>query len=105
MKWHKVYLRKMTEEEIVYHYGDSNKSQELSNVKEDYLIWEGEIPEDLYKSVVVVYNIFDKFDKYVRQHTWADVNLRYYHEEMKSAIIYWAELPEEDEKWQSIGNI
>nr|DAD67454.1 MAG TPA: hypothetical protein [Siphoviridae sp. ctpGU1]DAK02120.1 MAG TPA: hypothetical protein [Caudoviricetes sp.] len=105
MKWHKVYLRKMTEEEIVYHYGDSDKSQELNNVKEDYLIWEGETPEDLYKSVVVIYNIFDEFDKCVRQHTWADVNLRYCYENMKSSIIYWAELPEEEEKWQSIGNI
>ena len=96
MKWNKVYLRKMTEEEIIYHYGDSDKSQELNKVEEDYLIWEGETPEDLYKSVVVVYNIFDKFDKCVRQHTWADVNFRYCHEEMKSAIVYWTELPEED---------
>ena len=96
MKWNKVYLRKTTEEEIVYHYGDSNKSQEFSNVEEDYLIWEGETPEDLYKSVVVVYNIFDKFDKCVRQDTWADVNLRYCREKMKSAIVYWAELPEEE---------
>ena len=96
MKWHKVYLRKMTEEEIIYHYGDSDKSQELNKVKEDYLIWEGELPEDMYKSVVVVYNIFDEFDKCVRQDTWADVNLRYCREEMKSAIVYWAELPEEE---------
>ena len=94
MKWHKVYLRKMTEEEIVYHYGD--RSQGSNKVEEDYLIWEGEIPEDLYKSVVVIYNIFDRFDKCVRQHTWADVNLRYCREEMKSAIIYWAELPKEE---------
>lgn len=96
MKWHKVYLRKMTEEEIVYYYGDFNRSQGSNKVEEDYLIWEGEIPEKLYDSVVVIYNIFDKFDKCVREHTWADVNLRYYHHEMKSAIIYWAELPEED---------
>ena len=96
MKWHKVYLRKMTKEEIAYYYGDFNKSQESNKVEEDYLIWEGETPEDLDKSVVVIYNIFGDFDKYVRQDTWADVNLRYCHEEMKSAIVYWAELPEEE---------
>lgn len=96
MKWHKVYLRKMTKEEIVYYYGDFNKSQESNKVEEDYLIWEGETPEDLYKLVVVIYNIFGDFDKYVKQDTWADVNLRYCHEEMKSAIVYWAELPEEE---------
>lgn len=96
MKWHKVYLRKMTEEEIVYYYGDFNRSQGSNKVGEDYLIWEGEIPEKLWDPVVVIYNIFDKFDKEVREHTWADVSLRYYHHEMKSAIVYWAELPKED---------
>ncbi|WP_455485097.1 hypothetical protein [Gemella sp.] len=96
MKWHKVYLRKMTEEEIAEYKDDFHRSQEFNKLEEDYLIWEGEIPEDLYDPVVVIYNIFDKFDKCVRQHTWADVNLRYCHHEMKSAIIYWAELPKED---------
>lgn len=96
MKWHKVYLRKMTEEEIAKYKDDFHRSQEFNKHEEDYLIWEGEIPEKLYDPVVVIYNIFDKFDKCVRQHTWADVNLRYYHHEMKSAIIYWAELPKEE---------
>ena len=86
----------MTEEEIVYYYGDFNRSQGSNKVEEDYLIWEGEIPEKLWNPVVVIYNIFDRFDKEVREHTWADVNLRYYHHEMKSAIVYWAELPKED---------
>ncbi len=96
MKWHKVYLRKMTEEEIANYYDDFYTFQGL-NKNEGYdLIWEGEIPEELYDPVVVIYNIFDKFDKCVRQQTWADVNLRYYHHEMKSAIIYWAELPKEE---------
>lgn len=97
MKWHKVYLRKMTEEEIANYDDDFHKFQGLNKNKEDYLIWEGELPEDLYKPVVVVYNIFDKYDKCVREHNWADVNLRYYHLEMKSAIVYWAELPKEEE--------
>ena len=97
MKWHKVYLRKMTEEEIANYYDDFPRFQELNKIEEDYVIWEGELPEDLYKSVVIVYNVFDEFDKCVRQHTWADVNLRYCYEEMKSAIVYWAELPEEEE--------
>ena len=96
MKWHKVCLRKMTEEEIAKYNDDIQRFQGLNKNEEDYLIWEGELPEDLYKPVVVVYNIFDKYDKCVRQHTWADVNLRYCYENMKSAIIYWAELPEED---------
>lgn len=96
MKWHKVYLRKMTEEEIAKYYDNFDRFQRLDKVEEDYLIWEGEIPEELYDPVVVIYNIFDKFDKCVREHTWADVNLRYCHNEMKSAIIYWAELPKED---------
>lgn len=96
MKWHKVYLRKMTEEEIVDYYGDFDKFQKLNKLEGEDLIWEGEIPKELWNPVVVIYNIFDKFDKCVRQHTWADVNLRYYHHEMKSAIIYWAELPKED---------
>lgn len=96
MKWHKVYLRKMTEEEIAKYNEDFQRFQSLNKVEEDYLIWEGEIPEELYDPVVVIYNIFDKFDKCVREHTWADVNLSYCHNEMKSAIIYWAELPKED---------
>lgn len=96
MEWHKVYLRKMTEEEIANYYDDFYTFQGI-NKNEGYdLIREGEIPEELYDPVVVIYNIFDRFDKCVRQHTWADVNLRYYHHEMKSAIIYWAELPKED---------
>lgn len=86
MKWNKAYLRKVTDEELA----------DDKDLLEDDLIWDGEIPDELYDPVVIIYNIFDKFDKCVRQHTWADVNLRYYHEEMKSAIIYWAELPEED---------
>ncbi len=96
MKWHKVYLRKMTEEEKANYYDDFLIYQGLNIFEEDDLIWEGEIPKELWNPVVVIYNIFDKFDKCVRQHTWADVNLRYYHHEMKSAIIYWAELPKED---------
>ena len=96
MKWHKVYLRKMTEEEIAKYNDDFQRFQVRNKIEEDYLIWEGELPEDLYKPVVVIYNIFDKYDKCVREHTWADVNLRYYHHEMKSAIIYWAELPKGD---------
>ena len=96
MKWNKVYLRKMTEEEIVEYYGDFDRFQELNKLEGDDLIWEGELPKDMYKSIVIVYNIFDEFDKCVRQDTWADVNLRYCREEMKSAIVYWAELPEED---------
>ena len=97
MKWHKVCLRKMTEEEIAKYNDDFQRFQSLNKVEEDYLIWEGELPEDLYKPVVIVYDIFDQFDKCVREHTWADVNLRYCYENMKSAIIYWAELPEEEE--------
>lgn len=96
MKWHKVYLRKMTEEEIANYYDDFYTFQGFNKYEGYDLIWEGEIPEKLYDPVVVIYNIFDRFDKCVRQHTWADVNLRYYHHEMKSAIIYWAELPKED---------
>lgn len=96
MKWHKVCLRKMTEEEIAKYNEDFQRFQSLNKVEEDYLIWEGELPEDLYKPVVIVYDIFNQFDKCVRQHTWADVNLRYCYENMKSAIIYWAELPKED---------
>ena len=88
MKWHKVYLRKMTEEEKIKYYDDFHKYQGLNKFEEDDLIWEGEIPGKLYDPVVVIYNIFGRFDK--------DVNLRYYHREMKSAIIYWAELPKEE---------
>ena len=97
MKWHKVYLRKMTEEEITKYNDDFPRFKNLNKTEEDYIIWEGELQEKLWDPVVVIYNIFGKYDKCVREHTWADVNLRYYHEEMKSAIIYWAELPEERE--------
>ena len=96
MKWHKVYLRKMTKEELANYYEAFHTYQELNKFEGYDLIWEGEIPEKLYDPVVVIYNIFDEFDKCVRQHTWADVNLRYCHHEMKSAIIYWAELPKEE---------
>ena len=87
MKWHKVYLRKMTEEEKANYYDDFHIYQGLNKFEEDDLIWEGEIPEKLWDPVVVIYNIFGEFD---------NVNLRYYHHEMKSAIIYWAELPKEE---------
>ena len=96
MKWHRVYLRKMTEEEKANYYDDFHIYQGLNKFEEDDLIWEGEIPEKLWDPVVVIYNIFGEFDKEVREHTWANVNLRYYHHEMKSAIIYWAELPKEE---------
>lgn len=96
MRWNKVYLRKMTEEEIAKYNDDFPRFKNLNKTEEDYIIWEGELPEDLYKPVVVIYNIFEEFDKGVRQHTWADVNLRYCYDEMKSAIVYWAELPEEE---------
>ena len=57
MKWHKVYLRKMTEEEKIKYYDDFHKYQGLNKFDEDDLIWEGEIPEKLWDPVVVIYNI------------------------------------------------
>lgn len=47
MKWHKVYLRKMTEEEKANYYDDFHIYQGLNKFEEDDLIWEGEIPEKL----------------------------------------------------------
>lgn len=83
MKWNKAYLRKVTDEELA-----ADK-----DLLEDDLIWDGEIPNDLYTRIVVIYDYTNWLDNDIRVNLWLDVLLRYYREDMKNDVIYWVELP------------
>ena len=83
MKWNKAYLRKVTDEELA-----TDK-----DLLEDDLIWDGEIPNDLYTRIVVIYDYTNWLDNDIRVNLWLDVLLRYYREDMKNNVIYWVELP------------
>ena len=83
MKWNKVYLRKVTDEELA----------DDKDLLEDDLIWDGEIPNSLYTRIVVIYDYTNWLDNDIRVNLWLDVLLRYYRENMKNDVIYWVELP------------
>ena len=70
MKWNKAYLRKVTDEELA-----ADK-----DLLEDDLIWDGEIPNDLYTRIVVIYDYTNWLDNDIRVNLWLDV-------------LYWVELP------------
>lgn len=83
MKWNKAYLRKVTDEELA-----ADK-----DLLEDDLIWDGEIPNNMYTHIVVIYDYTNWLDNDIRVNLWLDVLLRYYREDMKNNVIYWVELP------------
>ena len=81
MKWHKVYLRKMTEDEVEI-YGD----------KYDFM-WDGTLPE-LDEEVLVAYPLSsgEFVDTYVD--TWVEIGDELGFENTENDVIYWMELPE-----------
>lgn len=81
MKWHKVYLRKMTEEEKEFYQGDYDE------------IWDGELPE-LDEEVLVTIPLTDgKFiETYVD--TWIEFDNGVGFENTENDVIYWMELPQ-----------
>ena len=81
MKWHKVYLRKMTEDEVEI-YGD----------KYDFM-WDGPIPE-LDEEVLVTYPLSsgEFMDTYVD--TWVEIGDELGFENTDNDVIYWTELPQ-----------
>ena len=81
MKWHKVYLRKMTEEEKEFYQGDYDE------------IWDGELPE-LDEEVLVTIPLTEgKFiETYVD--TWIEFDNGVGFENTENDVIYWMELPQ-----------
>lgn len=81
MKWNKVYLRKMTEEEKEFYVGDSDE------------IWDGDIPE-LGEEVLVTFPLpSGKFvDTYID--TWEEFDEGIGFENTENDVIYWMEMPE-----------
>ena len=81
MKWHKVYLRKMTEDEVEC-YGD----------KYDFM-WDGTLP-DIDEEVLVTYPLSsgEFMDTYVD--TWVEIGDELGFENTDNDVIYWMEFPE-----------
>jgi hypothetical protein len=81
MKWHKVYLRKMTGEEKEYYKGDSEE------------IWDGNIPDN-GEEVLVTYPLSSgKFiDTYTD--TWIEFDNGLGFENTDNDVIYWMEIPQ-----------
>ena len=81
MKWHKVYLRKMTEEEKEFYKGDSEE------------IWDGTLP-DIDEEVLITYPLSsgEFIDTYVD--TWVEIGDELGFENTDNDVIYWMEFPE-----------
>lgn len=81
MKWHKVYLRTMTEEEKEFYKGDSDE------------IWDGDIP-DIDEEVLVTYPLSsgEFVDTYID--TWLDFEIGLGFENTENDVIYWMEIPQ-----------
>lgn len=80
MKWHKVYLRTMTEEEKEFFKGYSNE------------IWDGDIPE-LDKEVLVTFPLSSGEFADTTIDTWVDYDEGTGFENIDNDIIYWMEIP------------
>ena len=80
MKWHKIYLRKMTDEEKEYYRGEYDE------------IWDGDIPE-LGEEVLVTFPLpSGKFvDTYID--TWEEIGDGLGFENTDADVMYWTELP------------
>lgn len=81
MKWHKVYLRTMTEEEKEFYQGDSDE------------IWDGDIPE-IGQKVLVTYPLTCGWCPSVDIDTWEEIDDGLGFENTENDVIYWMELPE-----------
>lgn len=80
MKWQKVYLREMDEEEKDFFKGYSNE------------IWDGDIPE-LDKEVLVTFPLSSGEFTDTTIDTWVDFDEGVGFENIDNDIIYWMEIP------------
>ena len=80
MKWQKVYLREMDEEEKEFYKGYSNE------------IWDGDIPE-LDKEVLVTFPLSSGEFTNTIIDTWIEVDGGLGFENNDNDIIYWMEIP------------
>ena len=81
MKWNKVYLRKMTEDEVEI-YGD----------KYDFM-WDGKLPE-LDEEVLVTYPLSSGEFVYTRKDTWIEIGDEVGFENTDNDVIYWMKIPQ-----------
>lgn len=81
MKWHKIYLRKMTDEEKEFYQGDCDE------------IWDGELPE-IGQKVLVTCPLACGWCPPVYIDTWEEIDDGLGFENTDNDVIYWMELPE-----------
>lgn len=81
MKWHKVYLRTMTEEEKEFYQGDSDE------------IWDGTLP-DIDEEVLVTYPLSSGEFVDTYKDTWLDFEVGEGFENTKSDVVYWMQIPQ-----------
>ena len=81
MKWHKLYLRKMTEEEKEFYQGDYDE------------IWDGELPNLCEEVLVTIPLSSGKFvDTFID--TWREIGDGLRFEDVENDVIYWMEIPQ-----------
>ena len=80
MEWYKVKFLKIEKREI--------KTIGATGVEYE-LFWDGTTPVNLYKPIVVFYDIND-----VQIDTWKEINFKFYRGLIKKESFYWTELPE-----------
>lgn len=81
MKWHKVYLRTMTEEEKEFYQGDSDE------------IWDGTLP-DIDEEVLVTYPLSSGEFVDTYNDTWLDFEIGLGFENTDNDVIYWMKIPQ-----------
>lgn len=81
MKWHKVYLRTMTEEEKEFYQGDSDE------------IWDGTLP-DIDEEVLVTYPLSSGEFVDTYKDIWLDFEIGLGFENTESDIVYWMQIPQ-----------
>ena len=81
MKWHKVYLRKMTEEEKECYQGDYDE------------IWDGTLP-DIDEEVLVTYPLSSGEFVDTYKDTWLDFEIGLGFENTDNDVIYWMKIPQ-----------
>ena len=80
MKWHKMYLRKMTDEEKEYYNGKYDE------------IWDGYLPE-VDQKVLVTYEIAPGIYADACVDIWVEIDYGLAFEDTDADVIYWTELP------------
>jgi len=81
MKWHKIYLRKMTEEEKKFYQGDFDE------------IWDGTLP-DIDEEVLVTYPLPSGEFVVTYKDTWLDFEIGLGFENTDNDVIYWMKIPQ-----------